>query len=131
MNATEATKHLGIGERIRRSSGRAGRRTVASTKVTLQEHAELEAAAKQEGKVLSEWAREVLLEKARTGPTGTAVFTELIALRLLANNVLRSIALGKVMTEKEYAQVLSEVKNGKRITAAEILTQYRNQEGVQ
>ena len=131
MHKTETAGDLGISERILRSQGRPGRRTVASTKVTRHEQKELEEAAKREGKVLSEWAREVLLEKARTGPTGTAIFTELVALRLFVNNVLRTLVMGGTMSEKDYAQVLVEVRNAKHDTSREVLSQYQKQNGGQ
>ena len=60
MDQPETANDLGIADRLRRTRGRAGRRTVVSTKVTRDEQRELETAAKREGKVLSEWAREIL-----------------------------------------------------------------------
>ena len=129
MQATSKPNDLGIAARILRTNGRPGRRTVVSTKVTRHEQKELESAARLEGKVLSEWAREVLLEKARSGPTGTAIFTELIAQRLFLNTVLRSLALGETLTPQAYAQVLAEVKASKHEHAKDILAQYQNQNG--
>ena len=131
MDLPEVPKDLGIGDRIRRSQGRSGRVIPASTKVTHSEHKELEAAAKREGKALSEWFRDVLLREARTGRTDAAVFTELIALRLLMNNVLRPIALGGTFTPEAYNQVLAEVKASKHDAAKDVLTQYGNPNGGQ
>ena len=127
MSHTEQAADLGISSRIRRSQGRLARNAIASVKVTKDEQKELEAAAKHEGKALSEWAREVLLEKARTGPTGTATFTELVALRMLTSTVLRTLALGETVTAEAYAQILAEVKTSKHEIAKDVLTQYQNQ----
>ena len=102
---------------------------MANARVTKDEQIELAAAAKREGKALSEWAREVLLERARGGANTAAVFTELIALRMLVNNVLRALALGRTMSEKEYAQLIGEVKGTKHSAAAEVLTQYQVEHG--
>lgn len=129
MEHVKQPSDLGIPGRIRRSQGRLARNAIASVKVSKDEHVELEAAAKREGKALSEWAREVLLEKARTGPTGTAIFTELIALRLLMNGVLRSIVLGERMSPQVYQQLVTEVKATKREAAGDVLTQYQIQNG--
>ena len=131
MEALQQKQGLGIEDRLRRSRGRSGRVVPATAKVSRDEHQELEAAAKREGKALSEWAREVLLDKARTGPNGAAIFTELIALRLLANNVLRTLALGRTMTEAEFAQVLSETKSNKHAAATDVLAQYQHRNGEQ
>ncbi len=131
MHSAEATTDLGIADRVRRSGGRRGRVISTNAKVTRDEHDELEAAAKREGKALGEWAREVLLEKARSGPTGTAIFTELIALRLLMNGVLRSIVVGEKMSPQIYQQLVTEVRNTKRDAARDVLTQYQNPTGGQ
>ena len=125
MQEQQTLPDLGIAERLRRTRGRPGRRTVASTKVTRQEQDELETAAKREGKVLSEWAREVLLEAARGTRTDPAVFTELVALRMLVMMTLRPIALGDKVSPEAYEQILAEVRNGKQDAAREMLSQYQ------
>ena len=125
MDHTEPANDLGIADRLRRTRGRAGRRTVVSTKVTRSEQQELETAAKREGKVLSEWAREILLDRAQKGKAESAVFTELIALRLLLNGVLRPLVLGESLTREQYQQLLIEVRNTKHDTARDVLTQYQ------
>ncbi len=120
---------LGIADRLRRTRGRAGRRSVVSTKVTKTEQEQLEAVAKGEGKVLSEWAREVLLEQARGGANCAAVFTEVVALRMLLNSILRPVAFGERMTPEAYAQVLAEVRTGKHEAAQDMLSKYHDHTG--
>jgi hypothetical protein len=117
---------LGITARLSRSRGRTSRDQMANARVTRDEQRELVEAARADGKALSEWAREVLLERARGGANSGTVFTELIALRMLINNVLRSIVLGRTMSEKEYAQLIAEVKSNKHSAAADVLTQYQD-----
>ena len=114
-----------IADRIRRSHGRLARTAIASAKVTVDERRELEAAAKREGKALSEWAREMLLRRARRGSPDDAAFTEIIALRMFVNNVLRELATGKTMTPEAFAQVLSEVRANKVEAAQTVLSQYQ------
>ena len=125
MDRGSAANDLGIGDRLRRSRGRAGRVIPASTKVTRDEQGELEAAAKREGKALSEWAREVLLERARKGRAEGAVFTELIALRLLMNGVLRELAIGRTMTPEQHQALVTEVRKTKHEVADSVLKQYQ------
>ena len=67
-----------------------------------------------------------MLREARTTHTDTAVFTELVALRLFLSNILRTVALGQTMTPEAYAQVLAEVRNGKHEAARDMLAQYQN-----
>ena len=126
MGSLSTLAEIGIDSRIRRSQGRLARNAIASAKVTRDEQQELEAAARRENKALSEWAREVLIREARTKHTDAAVFTELVALRLLLSNILRTVALGETMTPEAYAQVLAEVRNGKHEAARDMLAQYRN-----
>lgn len=132
MQDKDDRKNSDISQRVRRSRGRDGRIIPASTKVNRAEQHLLQAAAKREGKAVSEWAREVLLSRAQSGDAELAVFTELIALRLLMNAVLRSVVIGKPLTEAQYQCLLTEVRQTKHVTAREVLSQYqRTTEGAQ
>ena len=124
-----STNDLGIAERLSRSRGRTGRDQNANARLTKKELEELKAAAKAEGKALGEWNREVLLQAARGSRTDTALFTELIAFRLFANNILRNLALGQTMTPEAFAQILAEVRANKHDTARDLLTTYQNPTG--
>jgi hypothetical protein len=95
--------------------------------VTHAEQEELESAARGQGKALSEWAREVLLREARR-TEDDALFTEVIAMRVLLNNVLRPIALGQKMTTESFNDVLTKVRTDKRIAAREVMQQYTGTE---
>ena len=119
-----ATPTLQIEDRIRRSKGRSSRNRMANARVTQEEQVELERAAQNEGKALSEWAREVLLREARGRVTDRAMFTEVIALRQLLTSTLRFVATGKAMTEAQYDQVTTELRSKKHSTALEVLEQY-------
>ncbi len=109
--------------RLSRSKGRTGRDRVVSSRATADEHQELEAAAKAEGKALSEWSREVLLREARS-PRLNALFTEVVATRMLLNLLLKPIACGKQITEEEFSGVLTNVRTSKRKAAGDVLQQY-------
>ena len=125
MEHTPATRDLGIADRLRRTRGRPGRRTVASTKVTNSEAEEMEAAAKGEGKVFSEWTREILLAAARGSRTDRALFTEVTALRLFVTNVLRPLALGERLTPEDFQAIQAGVRHDKHDAAQLLLAQYQ------
>ena len=114
---------IDLESRLRRSRGRLSRTLVASTKVTRAEQGELEQAAGAEGKALSEWAREVLLREARRAKHD-ALFTELVSMRMLLNNVLRVVATGQKITAENFQEILAGVRADKKRVAAEILQQY-------
>ena len=128
MNQETPVRDLGIASRLTRSEGRASRDQMANARVTAAEKQELAAAAKAEGKALSEWSREVLLREARSGCTQTAIFTELMALRLLMNGVLRPLALGETLSREKYQALVAEVRSSKHETARDVLTQYEPQQ---
>ena len=125
MEAQQITQDLGIADRLGRSAGRSRRVKVASARVTESEHDTLDAAAVRRGKGLSEWAREVLLREAEGAQTDTAVFTELVALRMLVSTVLRSVALGETLSAEAYAQIIAEVRAGKHEAARDLISQYQ------
>lgn len=127
MKSINQPADLGISARIRRSQGRFARNAIASAKVTQEERLELAAAAENSGKAFSEWAREVLLREARSGVADRAVFTELMALRLLLSMTLRPIYLGQKGSLEAYDQILAEAKDRKHDVASDVLKQYQTQ----
>jgi hypothetical protein len=127
MKSLEPAKPLDFKERLTRSKGRPSRNCMANARVTQAEQEELAAAAKSERKALSEWAREVLLREARTGRKD-ALFTETVAIRMLLNLVLKSIACGEIMTPEMFSTVLTNVRTTKHQAAADVMEQYANAE---
>lgn len=109
--------------RTSRSLGRAGRTYVASAKVTHQEQMELARTASAEGKSLSEWARDVLLRESRRS-VSDAVFTEIVATRMLMVNLIKPIILGKTVTSEWITEAMSAVRREKRRAAREVMQQY-------
>jgi hypothetical protein len=83
----------------------------------------LEEAARREGKALSEWARDVLLREARRSD-GDAVFTEIVATRMLLVNLIKPLILGKPVTSQWITEAMSAVRREKRRAAQEVLQQY-------
>lgn len=129
MDATNATSQIDFATQLRRSSGRQPRKISATAKMTRAEHNELETAARTDGKALGEWCRDVLLRKARKEECDPS-FTELVAMRLLLNTVLKRIACGEAMTAESFNHEIQRIRNDKQKVANEVLQTYREQEGV-
>jgi hypothetical protein len=123
MNSTKPTNPLDLEERLTRSKGRSSRNRMANARVTEAEQEELAAVAKSEGKALSEWAREVLLREARS-PRADALFTEIVAIRMLLNLVLKPLSCGEVLTPESFSAVLTNVRTTKHKAATDVMEQY-------
>ena len=109
--------------RLARSTGRTGRDRMANARVTAEEQRELHNAARAQGKSLSEWAREVLLREARRSDHD-AVFTEIVATRMLLVNLIKPLILGKPVTSQWITEAMTAVRREKRRAAQEVLQQY-------
>ena len=109
--------------RLARSAGRTGRDRMANARVTAAEQQELQDAARRCGVSLSEWSREVLLREARRS-SGDAVFTELIATRMLLVNLLKPIALGEKVSAAWITEAMTMVRKEKHKAAQEVMQQY-------
>lgn len=108
---------------LARSSGRAGRDRMANARVTAKEQRELHVAARAQGKSLSEWAREVLLKEARR-PQDDAVFTELVATRMLLVNLIKPLILGEKVSPAWITEAMAMVRKEKRKAAQDVMQQY-------
>jgi len=123
MQEATTTPTLDLNQRLRRSQGRSGRTFSANVKLTRSELATLEAKAQAEQKALGEWAREVLLHEARS--TGTdALFSEVVALRMMLNELLRSVCCGQIITAEAFDAHLFNIRQTKQQVAQDIRQQY-------
>jgi hypothetical protein len=123
MKSLTTTEIISFESRLQRSRGRTGRTHSANVKLTKDELAELEAIAQSEKKALGEWAREVLLREARRSD-GDAVFTEIVATRMLLVNLIKPLILGKPVTQDWITEAMSAVRREKRRAAQEVMQQY-------
>ena len=122
MSLTASPVGLGLSTRLRRSRGRSGRVFSINSKLTEPELRLLENAAAENGKAVSEWAREVLIEAARrTGPD--VVLVEIVATRMLLVNMLKMIGQTRALPEAEYTKIHAEVQKVKRRIARELAEQ--------
>jgi hypothetical protein len=101
---------------------------VAQARVTLPEQKELEDAARREGKALSEWARDVLLREVRRSPDD-ALFTELVATRMLLVNLIKPLILGEKVSPTWITEAMGMVRREKHKAAEEVMQQYTQRTG--
>jgi hypothetical protein len=106
----------------RLKSGALRTRTIGA-RVTETEEEELIAAAKRSGQNVSEWTRDILLNAARTAKDD-AIFTELVATRLLLVNLLKPMLLGKPVPENWITDATNGVRGVKHKAAAELRREY-------
>lgn len=116
-------ENLTLADRLGRGKIRAARSRSLGTKLTPTEERELAKAAETEGKSASEWAREVLLREARRSDND-AVFTEIVATRMLLANLIKPLILGKPVTSEWITEAMSAVRREKRRAAQEVMQQY-------
>ena len=122
MNVSQSDA-LRMNVRLARSTGRAGRDRMANARVTAEEQLELHNAARAEGKSLSEWSRDVLLREARRCKDD-AVFTELVATRMLLVNLIKPLILGEKVSPTWITEAMTMVRKEKHKAAQEVLQQY-------
>jgi len=123
MNTSKRAPTLHIEGRLSRSQSRSARSCVAQARVTEEEHRDLLRAARSDGRALGEWAREILLREARRS-ADDALFTELIATRMILLNLLKPLAMGQVVTPEDFIRISATVRSDKRKVAQEIQQQY-------
>ena len=110
-------------DRLKQRIGRPSRVESVAIRFTEEELAALERAAQEKATTLREWAREVLLREARNS-RGDALFTEIVATRMLLNLVLKPLACGQVMTPEDFSGVLANVRTTKHKAATDVMEQY-------
>ena len=118
-----AEEMLNFDDRLRQRIGRPSRVESVAIRFTKQELAALEKVAHEKKTTLREWARDALLREASDSRTG-ALFTEVVATRMLLNLVLKSIACGEVITAEVFSNILTNVRTTKHQAATDVMEQY-------
>jgi hypothetical protein len=121
-DAGEATM-LNLKDRLDRRRGREPRDKMTGVRFTRAEMQEVDRAANLQGKLFGEWAREVLLREARNSRSD-ALFTEIVATRMLLNLVLKPLACGQVISAEDFSGVLANVRTMKHKAATDVMEQY-------
>jgi hypothetical protein len=108
--------------------GRESRNQTLTTKVTATEYRAVEDAAGAEAKTTGEWLRDLALRQiaAQTGGgTETIVLPEIVGVRLLLVNVLRSVAVGQKLTPEAFDKLLDQIGTAKYELAGKLLAEGR------
>jgi hypothetical protein len=104
---------------------------IFGVRVTDREHAELETLAWASGKTLSEWARDMLLERNSALPRLNIhheLFTEMVGLQMLLMGCFSPLLQGQRLTPEQYQEVVRAAQAGKGKRAKELLAQRMGQE---
>ena len=123
MGLSGEVSGLDFQDRLDRPKGRLVRGKSAGARFTDDEVKLMDAAANRDGKLFAEWAREVLLREAQSA-RGDALFTEIVATRMLLNLVLKSLACGEQMSAEQFSGVLAHVRTTKHQAAEDVKEQY-------
>jgi len=86
-------------------------------KVSEEEYAQLETAARASGQTLGEWCRETVL---RGSASHDPALAEIIGVRLLLVNVLQPMAAGEKVTPERFNQLLDQISEAKHQLAAKL-----------
>jgi hypothetical protein len=114
---------LDMQDRLRQRIGRPSRVRSIAIRFTEDEARELEKEATARGTTVREWARESLLREARR-EDGDALFTEMVATRMLMVNLFKPLITGKPVSSEWVTEVMAAVRREKRKAALEVRQQY-------
>jgi len=117
------TSTLDFQDRLKQKIGRASRVRSVAIRFTVAEAEELEGAARAAGTTLREWGRDALLQTCRD-PQDDALFTEMIATRLLLVNLIKPMLLGKPVPENWITEAMNGVRAAKHKAAADLRKEY-------
>lgn len=107
--------------------GRESRNQTLTTKVTATEYRAVEDAAGAEAKTTGEWLRDLALEAiaTQTGGPEIVMLPEIVGVRLLLVNALRSVATGQKLTPEAFDKLLDQIGTAKHELAEKILAEGR------
>lgn len=100
------------------------RNRTVGCKVTASDYEKLAAAARQEGRTLGEWCRDVLLERAEGRQPSMAeetVLAEVLGLRTILLNLFYKLAMCEAVTAEEMKEVIERADASKLLKAQERL----------
>ena len=102
-----------VGRPIKRGMirGRESRNQNLNTKLTETEFRAVARASAADGKTTGEWLRDLALRKLRSGVNDTELvaLSEIVGVRLLLVNVLRSIGAGQKLSAEAFDKLLDEI----------------------
>ena len=107
--------------------GRESRNQTLSTKLTETEYRAVEIASSADGKTTGEWLRDLTLRSLRSGANDAELIalSEIVGVRLLLVNVLRSLGTGQRMTAEAFDKLVNEIGATKYDLAAKLIAERR------
>ena len=107
--------------------GRESRNQTLSTKLTETEYRTVEKESSADGKTTGEWLRDLTLRSLRSGANDTELIalSEIVGVRLLLVNVLRSLGTGQRMTAEAFDKLVNEIGATKYDLAAKLIAERR------
>ena len=107
--------------------GRESRNQTLSTKLTETEYRTVEKASSADGKTTGEWLRDLTLRSLRSGANDTELIalSEIVGVRLLLVNVLRSLGTGQRMTAEAFDKLVNEIGATKYDLAIKLIAERR------
>jgi hypothetical protein len=107
--------------------GRESRNQTLSTKLTETEYRTVEGASSADGKTTGEWLRDLTLRSLRSGANDTELIalSEIVGVRLLLVNVLRSLGTGQRMTAEAFDKLVNEIGATKYDLASKLIVERR------
>jgi len=121
-----------LGPQIQRKPGmirgRESRNHTLTTKLTDAEQRAVEAAAGAVMKTTGEWLRDLALEAVaeNSGRSASAVaLSEIVGVRLLLVNVLRTLATGQRLSAEAFDKLLDEIGTAKHELAGKLVSEHR------
>jgi hypothetical protein len=105
--------------------GRSQRTQSIGTKLTLQEVSDVLSAAEKEGKVQSEWVRDVIMRELRASSGANMFLAEILGVRLLLVNVLRSLVAGQKLSAEAFDELLDDIGATKYEVATKLVAEKR------
>jgi hypothetical protein len=118
------TKQTTTGRRSSRLKGRSQRTQSVGTKLTPQEESDVLSAAENDGKVPSEWVRDLIMRELRTS-SADAMLAEVLGVRLLLVNVLRPLASGQKLSAEAFDKLLDDIGATKYELATKVVAERR------
>lgn len=108
--------------------GRESRNQTLTTKLTEAERRTVEAAAGADMKTTGEWLRDLALSAVdgKSSASASAVaLPEIVGMRLLLVNVLRTLATGQRLTLEGFDKLLDEIRKAKYDLAEKLISERR------
>jgi hypothetical protein len=107
--------------------GRESRNQTLSTKLAETEYRTVEKASSADGKTTAEWLRDLTVRSLRSGANDTELIalSEIVGVRLLPVNVLRSLGTGQRMTAEVFDKLVGEIGATKYDLATKLIAERR------